>query len=192
MTTPPKSKIYTRAGDQGKTRLVGGDRVDKFHPRVEAYGTVDELNSYLGVVRSYLVENPSVFSLDPLLQDIQNEIFNVGSQLACEDANIAQQLPPISDDATQKLERQIDDWDSQLPALTQFILPAGHSIASHLHFARTLCRRAERRATELQQQDPRFDKALAYLNRLSDFLFVAARWVNFKTQLSDVTWKKKP
>jgi cob(I)alamin adenosyltransferase len=189
---PPKAKIYTRTGDQGKTRLVGGGCVDKFNPRVEAYGTADELNSYLGIVRSLLIALPDLQTLNDYLESIQNELFNVGSQLACEEASMSSQLPPISADAVLEMEKRIDDMDHELPKLTQFILPAGHLISSHLHFARTLCRRAERRTAELHHHDSRFQDAMIFLNRLSDFLFIAARWVNFKTQQTDVTWKKQP
>jgi cob(I)alamin adenosyltransferase len=202
MTTPPnkqsannqapKSKIYTKTGDKGKTRLVGGDCVDKFNPRVEAYGTTDELNSYLGVVRCLLPESPSLLSLDPVLESIQNELFNLGSQLACEDVKVAESLPPVSADSVSRLEKKIDEMDNELPKLNQFILPAGHPVAAHFHYARTLCRRAERRAVELHHHDPRFDKEMVYLNRLSDFLFVAARWCNLKTRQADVIWKKGP
>lgn len=192
MTTPPKSKIYTKTGDKGKTRLVGGDCVDKFNPRVEAYGTTDELNSYLGVIRSHLIETPVLLGLDVTLERLQNEIFNLGSQLACEDPDISQKLPPISEDSIMWMERKIDEMDMELPALKEFILPAGHPTAAHFHFARTLCRRAERRTAELHHHDARFEMAIKYLNRLSDFLFISARWCNFKTQVSEVTWKKSP
>ena len=190
MTTPPKAKIYTRTGDQGKTRLVGGGCVDKFNPRVEAYGTVDELNSYLGIIRNLLTEskNSPLFNAD--LETLQNELFNVGSQLACEDAQISAQLPPIPMDAVLNMEKKIDAMEAEMPALHQFILPGGTAVASHLHFARTLCRRAERRAAELNHSDPRFQDALIFLNRLSDFLFVAARWINFQNHHPDVPWKK--
>ena len=190
MTTPPKAKIYTRTGDQGKTRLVGGGCVDKFNPRVEAYGTVDELNSYLGIIRNLLTESKTnpLFNAD--LETLQNELFNVGSQLACEDAQISAQLPPMPMDAVLKMEKKIDVMEAEMPALHQFILPGGTAIASHLHFARTLCRRAERRTSELHHSDPRFQDALIFLNRFSDFLFVAARWINFKNHQPDVPWKK--
>ena len=194
MTTPPKAppkaKIYTRTGDQGKTRLVGGGCVDKFNPRVEAYGTVDELNSYLGVVRHHVSALEP--SLNQYLESIQNELFNVGSQLACEDAKISAQLPPVHPETVLKMEKQIDSMDAELPALHQFILPGGSIAASHMHYARTLCRRAERRTAELNHQDPRFQEAMIFLNRLSDYLFVAARWLNLKNKQPDVPWKKNP
>ncbi len=190
MTTPPKAKIYTRTGDQGKTRLVGGGCVDKFNPRVEAYGTVDELNSFLGIVRNHLNEAVLLVDLNNHLEFIQNELFNVGSQLACEDEKISLKLPALSSSAVLQMEQKIDAMEAEMPELHQFILPGGILVASHLHFARTLCRRAERRTAELHHQDPRFQDSMIFLNRLSDYLFVAARWVNFKNQQPDVPWKK--
>ncbi len=190
MTAPPKAKIYTRTGDQGKTRLVGGGCVDKFNPRVEAYGTVDELNSYLGIVRNQLGGAALLMALNNHLEFIQNELFNVGSRLACEDEKISLKLPALSSEAVLQMENKIDAMETEMPELHQFILPGGTAIASHLHFARTLCRRAERRTAELHHQDPRFQEGLIFLNRLSDYLFVAARWVNFKNNQPDVPWKK--
>ncbi len=190
MTTPPKAKIYTRTGDQGKTRLVGGGCVDKFNPRVEAYGTVDELNSYLGIVRNHLGDAPLLAPLNNHLEFIQNELFNVGSQLACEDEKISLKLPALSSEAVLQMEKKIDAMEAEMPELHQFILPGGTPTASHLHFARTLCRRAERRTAELHHQDPRFQEGMIFLNRLSDYLFVAARWVNFKNNQPDIPWKK--
>lgn len=190
MTTPPKAKIYTRTGDQGKTRLVGGGCVDKFNPRVEAYGTVDELNSYLGIVRNHLGDAPLLAPLNNHLEFIQNELFNVGSRLACEDEKISLKLPALSSEAVLQMEKKIDAMEAEMPELHQFILPGGTTTASHFHFARTLCRRAERRTAELHHQDPRFQEGMIFLNRLSDYLFVAARWVNFKNNHPDAPWKK--
>ena len=192
MTTPPKAKIYTRTGDQGKTHLVGGACVDKFNPRVEAYGTIDELNSYLGVARNFLKASADLKPLDSYLEKIQNQLFNVGSQLACEDEAISAQLPQLAESAVSQMESSIDFMQAEMPALNQFILPGGDIFASHLHFARTLCRRAERRTAELHDLDPRFQECMIFLNRLSDYLFVAARWVNFKNKQPDIPWKKNP
>jgi cob(I)alamin adenosyltransferase len=189
MTTPPKAKIYTRTGDKGQTRLVDGSSVAKFDPRVEAYGTVDELNSYLGVVRCYLMNSNSVH-LDEVFEKIQNELFNIGSQLATAKDEVFKMLPAVTQDQVTFIEKQIDELTADLPELKNFILPAGHIIASHLHVARTLCRRAERRSTEIAINDERYTLALQYLNRLSDYLFVTARWVNQKNNIADVVWKK--
>ncbi|XGC82185.1 cob(I)yrinic acid a,c-diamide adenosyltransferase [Bdellovibrio bacteriovorus] len=190
MTDAPKAKIYTRTGDKGTTRLVDGSCVEKFNPRVEAYGTVDELNSYLGVVRSSLVNYTELASLDTPLEKVQNELFNIGSLLATEKDEVFKLLPAITAEQIHFLEKEIDQLTVQLPELKNFILPAGHPVASHLHVARTCCRRSERRSAEIAVKDERYAMALQYLNRLSDYLFVAARWVNEKTGHKDVLWKK--
>ncbi|MNJ98566.1 Cob(I)yrinic acid a,c-diamide adenosyltransferase [compost metagenome] len=190
MTTPPKAKIYTRTGDKGNTRLVDGSCVEKFNPRVEAYGTVDEVNSFIGVARSYLQQVPEVRALDALLEKIQNELFNIGSLLATEKDEVFKMLHPINDEHVKHLERHIDSLTSELPELRNFILPAGHPVAAHLHVARTMCRRSERRSAEIAVKDERYSMTLQYLNRLSDLLFVMARWVNLKTGQTEVLWKK--
>jgi len=190
MTTPPKAKIYTRTGDKGSTRLVDGSCVEKFNPRVEAYGTVDELNSYLGVVRSTLQQFPTLRALDESLEKIQNELFNIGSLLATEKDEVFKVLPAIHEDQVRYLELRIDELTAQVPELRNFILPAGHIVASHLHVARTCCRRSERRSAEIAVKDDRYDLTLQYLNRLSDYLFVAARWANTTMGETEVMWKK--
>ncbi len=190
MSEPSKAKIYTRTGDKGQTRLVDGSCVEKFNPRVEAYGTVDELNSYLGVVRSTLQSLNTFLTIDSTLEKIQNELFNVGSLLATEKDEVFKMLPALTQDQVEFLEKEIDRLSSELPPLKNFILPAGHPIASHLHYSRTLCRRSERRSAEIGVKDDRYAMCLQYLNRLSDYLFVAARWANHKTDHHDVIWKK--
>lgn len=185
-----KAKIYTKTGDKGTTRLVDGSCVEKFNPRVEAYGTVDELNSYLGVVRVGLQKISELKPLDDIFEKIQNQLFNLGSLLACADEKIFTKLPPIEEKQVLALEQKIDELTAELPELRNFILPAGHEVAAHLHVARTFCRRAERRSAEIMVKDERYSLSLQYLNRLSDFLFVAARWANLKTRFEDVTWKK--
>jgi cob(I)alamin adenosyltransferase len=182
------AKIYTKTGDKGTTHLVDGSCVEKFNPRVEAYGTVDELNSYLGVVRGGLQRLQDLQSLDPIFEKIQNQLFNVGSLLACADETIFKKLPAMEASQVQSLEQKIDAMTGELPALRNFILPAGHEVAAHLHVARTICRRAERRSAEVLMTDERYALCLQYLNRLSDFLFVTARWVNLKTRYEDVLW----
>ncbi|WP_413578359.1 cob(I)yrinic acid a,c-diamide adenosyltransferase [Bdellovibrio sp. HCB290] len=190
MTTPPKAKIYTRTGDKGTTRLVDGSCVEKFNPRVEAYGTVDELNSTLGVCRSLLRDYPLLLSLDDILEKIQNELFNIGSLLATEKDEVFKMLPPITAEQIRLIELKIDELTADLPELRNFILPAGHIVASHLHVARTCCRRSERRSAEIAVRDERYAMSLQYLNRLSDFLFVAARWANLKMGQTEVLWQK--
>ena len=184
------TKIYTKTGDKGTTRLVDGSCVEKFNPRVEAYGTVDEINSYLGVVRVGLQKTSELQGLDPVFERIQNHLFNLGSLLACADAEIFKKLPSIEASHVSMLEEQIDALTLELPELKQFILPAGHEVAAQLHVARTLCRRSERRSAEVMMPDERYAISLQYLNRLSDFLFVAARWANAKMGFHDVAWKK--
>lgn len=187
---PSKTRIYTKTGDKGTTRLVDGSCVEKFNPRVEAYGTVDELNSQLGEVRTRVRLVPEVASLDHFFETVQSELFNIGSLLACEKDETFRMLPPVRDEQIAALEAHIDVLDRDLPELRNFILPAGHAAAVALHVARTVCRRAERRSAEISMRDDRYENCLIYLNRLSDLLFVAARWVNFKTSTADVIWKK--
>ncbi len=190
MDTISKAKIYTKTGDKGTTRLVDGSCVEKFNPRVEAYGTVDELNSYLGVVRSHLQRSAPLANLDLVFEKIQSELFNVGSLLACADSATLKMLPQIEESHIEFIEKEIDRLSAELPALKNFILPAGHEAAAHLHMARTICRRAERRSAEIANADSNYATCLIYLNRMSDFLFVAARWANLKNNHPEVLWKK--
>lgn len=190
MTETPKAKIYTKTGDQGTTRLVDGSCVEKFNPRVEAYGTVDELNSYLGIVRSSLQNHITLNDLDATLEKIQNELFNIGSLLATEKEEVFKMLPQIMASQIQFIESEIDRMTVCLPELRNFILPGGHPVSAHLHVARTICRRSERRSAEIAMKDDRYKETLQYLNRLSDYLFTAARWANIKSGGQDVLWKK--
>ena len=185
-------KIYTKTGDNGTTRLVDGSCVEKFNPRVEAYGCVDELNSVLGVIQSLLTEknNPAFSDLSKSLEKIQNQLFNVGSLLATEKKDTFEKLPQITSEHIQQLEKWIDQATAELPALTQFILPGGDLIASQLHVSRTFCRRAERRAAEIRVKQDHYQNVLIYLNRLSDLLFTWARWTNLKLSIGEITWKK--
>lgn len=189
--SPPKAKIYTRTGDKGTTRLVDGSCVEKFNPRVEAYGCVDELNSVIGWCRaeSQGLKN-SIQDLDLFLEHIQNKLFDLGSLLACEKDDVFQMLPPVTKNNIERIEKEIDRLSSQVPELRQFILPGGHKLAAALHMARTACRRAERRSAEIMIKDSRYENSLQYLNRLSDYLFVASRWVNYELGTPEHTWKK--
>jgi cob(I)alamin adenosyltransferase len=183
-----KAKIYTRFGDKGKTRLVDGACVEKSNPRVEAYGCVDELNSALGIISS---EIPKSTPLRPLLEPIetiQNHLFRVGSLLACSQPETLKSLPQINDTQVNFLEKEIDQMDEALPELKNFILPGGHPVAALFHLARTICRRAERKSSELFQQTENSEMTLIYLNRLSDYLFTAARWCNHTTGIVDKAW----
>jgi cob(I)alamin adenosyltransferase len=172
-------KIYTRGGDAGHTSLFGGSRVAKNDPLIEAYGTVDELNSVIGVVRAVWPSGP----LEPPLALIQADLFDLGAFLASPEAT-ALNVPSSRID---ELERDIDAMESELAPLRNFILPGGSLPAAHLHVARTVCRRAERLVVALGE---RYAEVIRYLNRLSDYLFVAARFANMKLGRDDELWKR--
>ena len=194
------AKIYTKKGDEGQTQLVGGECIYKDHPRVDAYGQIDELNSRIGFAQSHLQKNNTVGSiakLEPHLQRIQNELFNLGSLLACEDPQLLPKLPQLQEDSVKKLEIKIDEMEEDLTPLKNFILPGGSELSAQLHLCRTACRQAERLCVSLfrQSENPTeegsfFTTALKYLNRLSDFFFVAARWSNQQQGIEDVPWNK--
>ena len=175
------TKVYTRTGDRGSTRLVGGQEVAKDDARIEAYGTVDELNAHLGVTR---VENQRATAdttarerIDALLASLQNDLFNVGADLATRPADRWQGMYLVGDEDVSRLESIIDDLNADLPPLKEFILPGGGPVGASLHVARTTCRRAERRLVTLLQHEPDAGTGcLRYLNRLSDLLFVLGRW----------------
>jgi cob(I)alamin adenosyltransferase len=168
-------KIYTRTGDHGQTSLFGGARVAKHDPRIEAYGTVDELSSFLGACTG----------IDPL---IQSDLFEIGAHLASPGTS---RFPGVDPSRIESLEKAIDAMESELTPLTTFILPGGSPAAAQLHIARTVCRRAERRVTALEDEAEATRSTVRYLNRLSDYLFVAARYANLKAGVSDVPWSKR-
>ncbi|MBF8286614.1 MAG: ATP:cob(I)alamin adenosyltransferase, partial [Dehalococcoidia bacterium] len=176
MGRPAKSKLYTRTGDLGQTALFGGGRVPKDHLRVEAYGGVDELNSALGVAVSFLRQRRIIAAL----QSVQNELFNVGSELASESGPRAEKGRMFLDPERKvaELERLIDEYDAKVPPLRTFILPSGSQAGALLHLARGVCRRAERAVVRLSREEEVNPHVLRYLNRLSDLLFVLARYVN--------------
>jgi cob(I)alamin adenosyltransferase len=175
-------KIYTKTGDTGETGLYGGARVPKFHPRVEAYGTVDELNSYIGLVRD-LMEAPQYRDV---LKAIQDRLFTIGAVLAS-DPEKNMRAPDLKESDIQLLENQIDSMESALPALKNFILPGGHPTVSYCNIARTVCRRAERLVVALNV-DP---LSIIYLNRLSDYLFVLGRKIGQDLGVEEVIWKSR-
>jgi cob(I)alamin adenosyltransferase len=185
-----KSMLYTRTGDAGQTSLFGGKRVAKDHPRVVAYGTIDELNSSIGAASS-LIKQKRVVSV---IQSIQNELFNIGAELASEKpvrrAKGDSTSFHLDDHAIQQLEGWIDEYDALVPPLQTFILPGGTTAASLLHVARTVARRAEREAVTLARTEDINPAVLAYLNRLCDLLFALARYVNKASRRRDVTWSK--
>jgi cob(I)alamin adenosyltransferase len=172
------NRIYTKAGDGGQTRLVGGQKVAKDSPRIEAYGTVDELSSCLGLARTALAAPPvpeGAAELAGVIARIQNELFNLGSDLATLPADRHPQQPVLEERHVAALEREIDAWNADLPELRSFVLPGGGWVASYLHVARTVCRRAERLAVHLRASETIGDQVIPYLNRLSDALFVMSR-----------------
>jgi cob(I)alamin adenosyltransferase len=180
-------KIYTRTGDQGDTGLFGGGRVPKHHPRVSAYGDIDELNSLLGVVRA--AAPTELF--DSLLESIQRDLFSIGGQLAAPDpAVVAKALAKadLPEDRVAEFERIMDQADPELPPLRAFVLPAGTAKAAALHQARTVCRRAERSVVHLAHESTVPTSFIVYLNRLSDLLFTLARLANLRAGVTDVTW----
>ena len=182
-------KIYTKTGDNGTTRLVDGSCVAKFNPRVEAYGTADELNSYLGLLKIDL-NSLSMSDSFQAINKIQHKLFVIGSLLATEKKETFEVLPQVNDLDILFIENQIDLLTIELPELKNFILPAGHSASAKAHYARTLCRRCERRAAEVSSTDERLRPSMIYLNRLSDYLFTLARSINLKTNTTEVLWDK--
>ena len=186
--TQPSVKIYTRSGDAGETGLFGGPRVSKDDLRVEAYGSVDEANAALGEARARAHASADG-ELESLLAAAQDRLFTVGAELATPpNARARQVLPAIEPAWTKELEDAIDRLDAGLPPLRQFVLPGGPPLASALHLARAVCRRAERRVIALHRREPVSPLALAFLNRLSDFLFVAARAANHRAGVAEIPW----
>lgn len=185
-------KIYTKKGDNGTTRLVDGSCVEKSNPRVGVYGTVDELNSFVGLLRSELAlskEHQQVrLQIDNLLSSVQHRLFDIGSLFATENKDILKKLKPIHEDEITPLEGSIDEMTATLEPLKNFILPTGHKLASLSHICRTICRRAEREGS-LFKNDPDYSSSLIYLNRLSDYFFTLARHLNRSAQIEDVIWK---
>jgi cob(I)alamin adenosyltransferase len=181
-------KIYTRTGDDGSTGLFGGGRVEKNHPRIRAYGTVDEVNSVLGIVVAEIPADQTFQPLRTWITRIQHELFVLGADLATP-LGAKADVPRIEQAHLSSMEQTIDEIDAQLPPLSRFILPGGHHLAGVLHLARTTCRRAEREVVDVMSTEPINPFAVKYLNRLSDFLFVAARLANQLTGIPDVIWE---
>lgn len=191
-------KIYTKLGDQGKTQLFGGPKISKSDCNIEAYGQIDELNVFVGRLITSLSEFKVHFSSQiNLLTRTQNYLFNIGSHLSCGDEKFRDQLPPLTSSETLNLENQIDEMTEFLPALKEFILPGGSSQSNEAHVCRVFCRRAERTAMSFFEErhidlnnENHFLIMLQYLNRLSDYFFTLARYINFKLSYPESTWKK--
>lgn len=184
-------KVYTKTGDKGTTALFGGTRVPKYHIRIESYGTVDELNSYIGLIRDQQI---NTLYKEQLIH-IQDKLFTLGAILATDPEKAVLKngkerlnIPKISDEDVVFLENAIDQMETELPQMTHFVLPGGHTTVSFCHIARCVCRRAERLSTHLNDIEPTDVMVLKYLNRLSDYLFVLARKLTFDLQAEEVKW----
>lgn len=187
------TRIYTRTGDGGQTRLVGGQQVPKDSARIEAYGTVDELNSVVGLARAALPGNEALSGADRAglarwLHDVQQRLFDLGSDLATRAEDRYDGQPIIHAAQVEALEGQIDAWNADLQPLKSFVLPGGGPLSALLHQCRTVCRRAERRALTLAGQEAVGEQVVPYLNRLSDALFVASRWVAVRGGEPEILW----
>jgi cob(I)alamin adenosyltransferase len=179
------NRVYTRRGDSGQTSLAGGQRVAKNDSRIEAYGTVDELNSCIGLARESARELPE---LDGILRRVQHELFNLGSILATLPEDVHPNQARITAAETEQLEREIDRMNGELPALRSFVLPGGSRLNAELHICRTVCRRAERNCVALAATAD-VDEAIVYLNRLSDALFVWSRWASHRMGVAETLWE---
>lgn len=194
------TRVYTRTGDGGRTRLVGGQQVSKGHLRIESYGTTDELNAILGLARTFNARSgadpAAVARLDAMLRAAQNDLFNLGSDLATMPADRWENMPRIEDADVTRLEGWIDELNEDLGPLKEFILPGGGPVGAFFHQARTVCRRAERVLVRLMEEEPEVgDGPMRYLNRLSDWLFVAGRWAAKALDEPEYLWDrpgKKP
>ena len=183
------SKIYTKTGDEGKTSLIGGTKVPKSHIRINAYGNVDELNSFIGLLGDLLSDKHS----RELLREIQDRLFTIGSSLACDpEKEISMRIPDLHESDILLLENEIDAMNKLLPEMKSFILPGGNSIVSTAHICRTVCRRAERVIVELNASEPLCQPLIIkYLNRLSDYLFVLARYTGKLLGVAEVKWNAR-
>ncbi len=184
-------KIYTKTGDKGTTALFGGTRVPKHHIRIDSYGTVDELNSHIGLIRDQNIDELS----KKVLIDIQDKLFTVGAVLATDPEKAILKsgqkrlnIPTVSIEDIELLEKEMDRMNESLPPMTNFVLPGGHQTVSFCHIARCVCRRAERLATALYELEPFEETTLQYLNRLSDYLFVLARKLSFDLEADEIKW----
>jgi cob(I)alamin adenosyltransferase len=183
------SKIYTKTGDKGTTSLIGGTKLPKSDPRIEAYGTTDELNSYVGLCRDLLTDDQS----RKVLQEIQDRLFTIGSSLACDpEKEPKMKIPDLKEGDVVLLEKEIDRMNELIPPMKSFILPGGHATVSHLHVARCICRRAERCCVRLELEKEEIESVIIkYLNRLSDYLFMLARFTSHQLNAKEIPWKPR-
>ncbi len=186
------NRVYTRHGDKGMTRLVGGQKVEKYNLRIDTYGTVDELNAFVGLARQSLHENHAdqaeFAKLDEVLLRVQHELFNLGSILATLPEDIGPKMPRVTEVDVKALEDSIDAYNEDCPPLRSFVLPGGTRLNADLHVCRTVCRRAERLTVQLAEQSELDPYAVSYLNRLSDAFFVWSRWAIIRADLPEVLW----
>lgn len=182
-------KIYTKTGDKGTTSLIGGTKVSKAHIRIETYGTVDELNSWIGLVSDQFSHKHS----KKILKEIQDRLFTIGSSLACDpDKEPKMKIPDLQEADIELLEKEIDRMNEKMPEMKSFILPGGHMAVSSAHVARCVCRRCERLCVTLQEQNMFVDPlVIKYLNRLSDYLFVLARFIGHRLKAKEIPWKAR-
>lgn len=180
-------KIYTKKGDSGTTQLIGGTRVAKSHQRIDAYGTIDELNSYIGLVRDQAI---GVKNKQTLIE-IQDRLFTIGAHLASDPNKKGMQLPTMRKEDVEKLEKEIDEMNETLPEMRSFVLPGGHTTVSFCHLARCVCRRAERLSIDLNEDTSQKTLILQYLNRLSDYLFVLSRYLSKELEVEEIPWQPK-
>jgi cob(I)alamin adenosyltransferase len=180
-------KIYTKTGDKGQTSLIGGTRVPKHHVRIEAYGTVDELNSWIGLIRDQSV----AADVSEVLLEIQDRLFTIGSSLASDPEKSKMKIPDLKEEDILLLEKQMDLMNETLPEMRSFLLPGGHTTVSYCHIARCVCRRAERATIRLAENEFVADLVVKYLNRLSDYLFVLSRRLSSDLKAPEIPWKAR-
>jgi cob(I)alamin adenosyltransferase len=180
-------KIYTKTGDKGQTSLIGGTRVPKHHIRIESYGTVDELNSFIGLIRDQQIDDHS----KKILIEIQDRLFTIGSSLASDPEKSKMKIPDLKEEDITLLEKEIDKMNETLPEMRSFVLPGGHTTVSYCHLARCVCRRAERATIHLSENSFVSDLVIKYLNRLSDFLFVLSRKLTHDLHAQEIPWKPR-
>jgi len=180
-------KVYTKTGDKGQTSLIGGTRVPKHHIRIEAYGTVDELNSHIGLIRDQQIGSES----KKILVEIQDRLFTIGSSLASDPERSKMKIPDLKEEDITLLEKEMDRMNETLPEMRSFVLPGGHTTVSYCHIARCVCRRAERLTIHLSENSFVAELVIIYLNRLSDYLFVLSRKLSHELNAEEIPWKPR-